>query len=373
MRNIYNFSAGPAVLPETVLQEAADEMMNYKGSGMSVMEISHRSALFQSIIDEAEYDLRTLMGIPDDYDVLFLQGGTSLQFAMIPMNFMRNQKADYILTGHWSKRASEEAAIYGKVHVAASSEESNFSYIPDCDNLDILPDTDYVYMCENNTIYGTKFHKRPDTKGKILINDISSSFLSEPMDVSKYGMLFGGIQKNLGPAGLVIAIIHKDMISETVLPWTPTMLRYKTHADKKSLYNTPPTYNIYFVGKVIKWIQSLGGLEKMKELNEKKAFVLYDYLDRSRLFEGLARKDSRSLMNVTFRAKPDTLNAEFIKAAEQNGIVSIGGHRAIGGMRASLYNAMPIEGVKYLVDFMCDFEERKLLTVDGNLESMKVR
>jgi len=357
MRNTYNFSAGPAVLPEPVLQRAADEMMNYKGSGMSVMEISHRSALFQSILDEAEYNLRSLMGIPDDYEVLFLQGGTSLQFAMIPMNFMRNRKADYILTGHWSKRASEEAAIYGKVHVAASSEEDNFSYIPDCDNLDILPDSDYVYMCENNTIYGTKFHKRPDSKGKILIDDISSCFLSEPMDVSKYGMLFGGIQKNLGPAGLVIAIIRKDMISETVLPWTPTMLRYKTHADKKSLYNTPPTYNIYIVGKVIKWIQTWGGLEKMKEINEKKAAVLYNFLDESSLFHGIARKDSRSLMNVTFRTDSDKIDAAFVKAAEAGGIVGIKGHRSVGGMRASIYNAMPLEGVLHLVDFMREFEK----------------
>lgn len=360
MRNIYNFSAGPAVLPEPVLQEAADEMMDYKGSGMSVMEISHRSALFQSIIEETEHDLRTLMGVPDDYEVLFLQGGTSLQFAMIPMNFMRNKKADYILTGYWAKKAYEEAKLYGKINVAASSEDNNFSYIPDCSDIDILPDSDYVYMCENNTIYGTKFQKRPNSKGKILVNDVSSCFLSEPMNVSDYGMLFGGIQKNLGPAGLVIAIIRKDLITENVLPWTPTMLRYKTHADKKSLYNTPPTYNIYIVGKVIKWIQSLGGLEKMKEINEKKAFILYDYLDRSRLFEGLARKDSRSLMNVTFRTRSDEVNAEFIKAAKQNGIINIGGHRAIGGMRASLYNAMPVEGVEYLVNFMHDFERQKM-------------
>ncbi len=360
MRDIYNFSAGPAVLPEPVLQEAADEMMDYKGSGMSVMEISHRSSLFQSIIDETEYDLRALMNIPDDYEVLFLQGGTSLQFAMIPMNFMRNKKADYILTGYWAKKAYEEAKLYGKINVAASSEGDNFSYIPDCGDLDILPDSDYVYMCENNTIYGTKFKTCPDSKGKVLVNDVSSCFLSEPMNVSDYGMVFGGIQKNLGPAGLVIAIIRKDLITENVLPWTPTMLRYKTHADKRSLYNTPPTYNIYIVGKVIKWIQALGGLEKMKEINEKKAYVLYDYLDKSKLFEGLARRGSRSLMNVTFRAKSNEMNAEFIKAAGQNGIVSIGGHRAIGGMRASLYNAMPIEGVKYLVDFMGDFKEKKL-------------
>lgn len=356
MRRTYNFSAGPAVLPESVLQEAADEMLDYKGSGMSVMEISHRNALFQAIIDETEYDLRTLMKIPDDYEVLFLQGGTSLQFAMIPMNFMRNGKADYILTGYWVKKAYQEAKLYGQIHIAASSEEDNFSYIPDCTDLDISPESDYVYMCENSTIYGTKFKTCPNSKGKILINDISSSFLSEPMNVSDYGMLFGGVQKNLAPAGLVIAIIRKDLISETVLPNTPTMLRYKTYADKKSLYNTPPTYNIYIVGKVIKWIQSLGGLEKMKEINEKKAAILYDYLDSNSLFYGLAEKDSRSLMNVTFRTKSDEINHDFVKAAEQNRIISIKGHRAIGGMRASLYNAMPIEGVQHLVEFMREFE-----------------
>lgn len=357
MRNIFNFSAGPAVLPESVLQEAADEMMDYKSSGMSVMEISHRSALFQSIIDETEDDLRTLMSIPDDYEVLFLQGGTSLQFAMIPMNFMRNRKADYILSGYWAKKAYQEAKLYGEIHVAASSEEDNFSHIPDCSDLDISPDSDYVYMCENSTIYGTKFHKRPDSKGKILINDISSCFLSEPMNVSDYDMLFGGIQKNLGPAGLVIAIIRKDLISETVLPGTPTMLRYKTHADKGSMYNTPPTYNIYIVGKVIKWIQSLGGLDKMKKINESKAALLYDYLDKSDMFCGLADKDSRSLMNVTFRTGSEALDSVFVKAAGENGIISIKGHRAIGGMRASLYNAMPIEGVQHLVQFMEAFEK----------------
>ena len=356
MRKTFNFSAGPAVLPEQVLQEAADEMMNYKGSDMSVMEISHRSALFQSIIDETEADLRKLMTIPDDYEVLFLQGGTSLQFAMIPMNFMRNRKADFILTGYWAKKACQEAKLFGNVRIAASSEDRDFSYIPDCSDLNIAPDSDYLYMCENNTIYGTKFHTRPDSKGKILVNDISSSFLSEPMNVSDYDMLFGGIQKNLGPAGLVIAIIRKNLISDMVLPGTPTMLRYKTHADKGSMYNTPPTYNIYIVGKVIKWIQSLGGLEKMKEINEAKAALLYDYLDKSDMFYGLADKDSRSLMNVTFRANSEELNSAFVKAAGKNGIISIKGHRAIGGMRASLYNAMPIEGVKYLVEFLEEFE-----------------
>ncbi|MDE7307890.1 MAG: 3-phosphoserine/phosphohydroxythreonine transaminase [Lachnospiraceae bacterium] len=357
MRNVYNFSAGPAVLPESVLQEAADEMLDYKGSGMSVMEISHRSSLFQSIIDETEYDLRTLMKIPDDYVVLFLQGGTSQQFSMIPMNFMRNGKADYILTGYWAKKAYEEAKRYGQINIAASSEGDNFSYIPDCSDLEISKDSDYVYMCENNTIYGTKFHCCPNSHGKILVNDISSSFLSEPMNVSDYGMLFGGVQKNLAPAGLVIAIMHKDLISKTVLPNTPTMLQYKIHADRKSLYNTPPTYNIYMVGKVLKWIQSLGGLEKMKEINKEKAALLYNYLDKSNMFHGLADKDSRSFMNVTFRANSEKLNSVFVKAAERNGIISIKGHRAVGGMRASLYNAMPIEGVRHLVKFMEEFEQ----------------
>lgn len=360
MRNVFNFSAGPAVLPESVLQEAADEMLNYKGSGMSVMEISHRSALFQSIIDETEYDLRTLMNIPDDYEVLFLHGGASLQFSMIPMNFMKNRKADYILSGYWAKKAYQEAKLFGEIHVAASSEDTNFSRIPDCSDLDITPDADYLYMCENSTIYGTKFHKLPNSKGKIIVNDVSSSFLSEPMNVSDYGMLFGGIQKNLGPAGLVIAIIRKDMISENVLPGTPTMLRYKTHADGKSMYNTPPTYNIYIVGKVIKWIKSLGGLEKMKELNEQKAAMVYDYLDTSTLFHGLAEKESRSVMNVTFRTDSAETDAAFVKKAAENGIISIKGHRAIGGLRASLYNAMPMEGVQHLVDFMKEFEKNAL-------------
>lgn len=357
MRKTFNFSAGPAVLPETVLQEAADEMLDYKGSGMSVMEMSHRSALFQSIIDETEADLRELMSIPDDYEVLFLQGGTSLQFAMIPMNFMRNRKADYILTGYWAKKAFQEAKLFGDVRAAVSSEDRNFCYIPDCGDLDIPSDSDYVYMCENNTIYGTKFHCRPDSRGKILINDISSCFLSEPMKVSDYDMLFGGIQKNLGPAGLVIAIIRKELISETVLPGTPTMLKYKTHSDSGSLYNTPPTYNIYIVGKVIKWIKSIGGLAQMKKLNEEKAAILYDYLDKSAMFHGTADKDSRSLMNVTFKTDSDELNSNFVKAAEKNGIVGIKGHRAVGGMRASLYNAMPTEGVKCLVKFMEEFEK----------------
>lgn len=356
MRKVFNFSAGPAVLPESVLKEAADEMLDYKGSGMSVMEISHRSALFQSIIDETENDLRTLMNIPDDYEVLFLQGGASLQFSMIPMNFMKNRKADYIISGYWAKKAYQEAKLFGEINVAASSEDCNFSRIPDCGDLEIDPNSDYLYMCENSTIYGTRFKQIPNSKGKIIVNDISSCFLSEPMNVSDYGMLYGGVQKNLGPAGLVVAIIRKDLISDSVLPGTPTMLRYKTHADSKSLYNTPPTYNIYIVGKVIKWIMSLGGLDKMKQLNEEKAAVLYDYLDSSKLFTGIAEKDSRSVMNVTFKTNSAETDAAFVKEAAENGIVSVKGHRAIGGLRASLYNAMPIEGVKRLVEFMKEFE-----------------
>ncbi len=357
MRNTFNFSAGPAVMPEQVLQEVADETLNYKGSGMSVMEISHRSSLFQSIIDETEDSLRKLMNIPNDYEVLFLQGGTSLQFAMIPMNFMRNRKAEYILTGYWAKKACEEAKLFGKANIVASSEDRNFSYIPDCSDLDIDNKSDYLYMCENNTIYGTKFHIKPNSKGKILINDISSSFLSEPMNVSDYDMLFGGIQKNLGPAGLVIAIIRKDLIGEFVLKGTPTMLRYKTHADKDSMYNTPPTYNIYIAGKVIKWIKSFGGLGKMREHNEKKANILYEYLDKSKMFYGLADKKSRSLMNVTFRTNSKELDSNFVELASCNNIINIKGHRVIGGMRASLYNAMPIEGVEHLVKFMEAFEK----------------
>lgn len=357
MRKVFNFSAGPAVLPESVLKEAADEMLDYKGSGMSVMEISHRSALFQSIIDETEDNLRTLMNIPDNYEVLFLQGGASLQFSMIPMNFMKNRKADYIISGYWAKKAYQEAKLFGEINVAASSEDCNFSRIPDCSDLELDPNSDYIYMCENSTIYGTKFKEVPNSKGKTIVNDISSCFLSEPMNVSDYGMLYGGIQKNLGPAGLVIAIIRKDLISDNVLPGTPTMLRYKTHSDNKSLYNTPPTYNIYIVGKVIKWIMSLGGLEKMKQLNEEKAAVLYDYLDSSKLFSGIAEKESRSVMNVTFRTNSAETDAVFVKEAAENGIVSVKGHRAIGGLRASLYNAMPIEGVKRLVEFMKEFEK----------------
>ena len=358
MARVYNFSAGPAVLPEEVLQEAAQEMMDYQGSGMSVMEMSHRSKVYEDIIKEAEADMRDLMGIPSNYKVLFLQGGGNTQFAMIPMNLMKNRVADYIITGQWAKKAFKEAQIYGDVKAVASSEDKVFSYIPDCSDLPIRDNADYVYICENNTIYGTKFKTLPNTKGKTLVSDISSCFLSEPIDVSKYGLVWGGVQKNVGPAGVTIVIIREDLITEDTLPGTPTMLKYKIHADNDSLYNTPPCYNIYICGKVFKWIKKMGGLSAMKEHNEKKAAVLYDFLDQSKLFKGTVRKEDRSLMNVPFVTGDKELDAEFIKAAEAAGFVNLKGHRTVGGMRASIYNAMPIEGVEKLVAFMKDFEAK---------------
>lgn len=357
MSRVYNFSAGPAVLPEEVLKEAAEEMLDYNGSGMSVMEMSHRSKVFDEIIQTAEADLRDLLKIPDNYKVLFLQGGASQQFAMIPMNLMKNKVADYIVTGQWAKKAWQEAQKYGTANKIASSEDKTFSYIPDCSDLPISPDADYVYICENNTIYGTKYKTLPNTKGKILVSDVSSCFLSEPMDIEKYGIVYGGVQKNVGPAGLVIAIIREDLITEDVLPGTPTMLTYKTHADANSLYNTPNCYGIYICGKVFKWLKKQGGLEAMKERNEKKAKVLYDYLDSSKLFKGTVEPASRSLMNVPFVTGDKELDAKFVKEAEAAGLVNLKGHRTVGGMRASIYNAMPIEGVKALVEFMKKFEK----------------
>lgn len=355
MSRVYNFSAGPAVLPEEVLKEAAEEMLDYNGSGMSVMEMSHRSKVFDEIIQTAEADLRDLLKIPDNYKVLFLQGGASQQFAMIPMNLMKNRVADYIVTGQWAKKAWQEAQKYGTANKIASSEDKTFSYIPDCSDLPISPDADYVYICENNTIYGTKYKTLPNTKGKILVSDVSSCFLSEPMDIEKYGIVYGGVQKNVGPAGLVIAIIREDLITEDVLPGTPTMLTYKTHADANSLYNTPNCYGIYICGKVFKWLKKQGGLEAMKERNEKKAKVLYDYLDSSKLFKGTVEPASRSLMNVPFVTGDKELDAKFVKEAEAAGLVNLKGHRTVGGMRASIYNAMPIEGVEALVEFMKKF------------------
>ena len=360
MSRVYNFSAGPAMLPEEVLKEAAEEMTDYRGTGMSVMEMSHRSQAFASILNEAETDIRELMHIPENYKVLFLQGGASLQFAMIPMNLMKNKVADYIVTGQWAKKAYQEAQKYGRVNKIASSEDKTFSYIPDCSDLSVSPDADYVYICENNTIYGTKFRELPDTKGKPLVADVSSCFLSEPVDVTKYGLIYGKKKKNIGPAGVVIVIIREDLITEDVLPGTPTMMQYKTHADAGSLYNTPPAYGIYICGKVFKWLKKQGGLEEIKKKNEKKAKLLYDYLDESCLFKGTVEKKDRSLMNVPFVTGNEELDAKFVKEAKEAGLENLKGHRSVGGMRASIYNAMPYEGVQALVDFMKKFEKENL-------------
>lgn len=357
---VYNFSAGPAVLPEEVLQEAADEMLDYRGTGMSVMEMSHRSKAYDEIIKTAEADLRDLMNIPDNYKVLFLQGGASQQFAMIPMNLMKNGVADYIVTGQWAKKAYTEACKYGKANKIASSEDKTFSYIPDCSDLPIDEDADYVYICENNTIYGTKYKTLPNTKGKTLVADVSSCFLSEPVDVTKYGVIYGGVQKNIGPAGVVIVIIREDLIPESVDEKVPTMLQYKIHADAQSLYNTPPGYGIYICGKVFKWLKKMGGLEVMKQRNEEKAKILYDFLDSSKLFKGTVRKEDRSLMNVPFVTGSDELDAKFVKEAKEAGLENLKGHRTVGGMRASIYNAMPKAGVEKLVEFMKKFEEENL-------------
>ena len=358
MPRVYNFSAGPAVLPEEVLKEVQAEMLDYNGTGMSVMEMSHRSKAYQAIIDQAEADLRELMEIPDNYKVLFLQGGASQQFAMIPMNLMKNGVADYIITGQWAKKAYEEAKKYGKANAVASSADKTFSYIPDCSDLPISEDADYVYICENNTIYGTKFWNLPNTKGKLLVADVSSCFLSEPVDVSKYGVIYGGVQKNVGPAGVVIVIIREDLIRDDLPEQVPTMLRYKTHADNGSMYNTPPAFGIYVCGKVFQWLKRNGGLSAMKEYNERKAKILYDFLDGSKLFHGTVEKKDRSLMNVPFVTGDKELDAAFVKEAEAAGFVNLKGHRTVGGMRASIYNAMPIEGVEKLVAFMADFEAR---------------
>lgn len=360
MSRVYNFSAGPAVLPEEVLNEAAAEMLDYRGTGMSVMEMSHRSKSYETIIEDAESDLRDLLHIPENYKVLFLQGGGSTQFAMVPMNLMKNRVADYIITGQWAKKAHKEASIYGKANAIASSADKTFSYIPDCSDLPVSEDADYVYICENNTIYGTKFWTLPNTKGKLLVADQSSCFLSEPVDVSKYGLIFAGAQKNVGPAGTVIVIIREDLITEDVLEGTPTMLSYKIHADAKSLYNTPPTYGIYMCGKVFKWLKAKGGLEEMKKINEEKAKILYDFLDESKLFKGTVVKKDRSIMNVPFITGNEELDALFVKESKAAGLENLKGHRTVGGMRASIYNAMPKAGVEKLVEFMADFEKKHL-------------
>ena len=355
MSRVYNFSAGPAVLPEEVLKEVADEMMDYNGTGMSVMEMSHRSAAFQEIIDTAEKDLRELMNIPDNYKVLFLQGGASQQFAMIPMNLMKNKVADYIVTGQWAKKAYQEAQKYGKANKIASSEDKTFSYIPDCSDLPISPDADYVYICENNTIYGTRWTKLPNVGDVPLVGDMSSSILSEEIDITKFGLLFAGAQKNLGPAGVTVVIVREDLLGNA-MDFTPTMLKYDIHAKNNSLYNTPPTYGIYFMGRVFEWVKAQGGVAALQKRNEEKAALLYDFLDSSALFKGTVQKKDRSLMNVPFVLPTEELNAKFIKEAGEKGFVNLKGHRTVGGMRASIYNAMPKEGVEALVAFMKQFE-----------------
>lgn len=361
MARVYNFSAGPAVLPEEVLKEAQADMLDYKGCGMSVNEMSHRSAMFDDIIKTAEKDFRELVGVPDNYKVLFLQGGGNLQFAQIPMNLMnKHHKADYIVTGQWARKAWEEAKIYGDAVKIASSEDKTFSYIPDCSDLPIDDDADYVYICENNTIYGTEYFTLPNTKGKLLVSDVSSNFLSRPIDVEKYGLFFGGVQKNVGPAGMVITVIRDDLITDDVYPATPTMMKYKTQADKDSLYNTPNCWSIYICGLVFKWLKKLGGLEEMNKINEKKAKLLYDYLDQSKLFHGTVRKQDRSLMNVPFVTGDKDLDAKFVAESKAAGLENLKGHRTVGGMRASIYNAMPYEGVAKLVEFMEDFEKKNL-------------
>lgn len=359
MGRVYNFSAGPAMLPEEVLKEIQAELLNYNNSGMSVMEMSHRSKPYEKILNDAIADLKEVLNVPDNYKIIFVQGGASQQFAAVPMNLMKNKKADYILTGQFSSKAYQEACLFGDCKVVASSKEAGFSYIPDCIDLDIREDADYVYICENNTIFGTKFWTLPNTKGKPLVADQSSCFLSEPCDVSKYGVIYAGVQKNVGPAGLVILIIREDLIRDDLDILTPTMLKWKTQVDANSLYNTPNTFSIYVCGKVFKWIKSIGGLKELKRRNEEKAALLYDYLDNSK-YIATARKDSRSIMNVTFRTGSEELDAKFVEEAKKYNIVSIKGHRAVGGMRASIYNAMPIEGVKALVEFMKKFEEENL-------------
>ena len=358
MSRVYNFSAGPSMLPEKVLKTAAEEMLDYKGSGQSVMEMSHRSKTYQQIFDETEALLREVMNIPDNYKVLFLQGGASTQFAMIPLNLMnKNNKADFVVTGQWAKKAYKEAARYGTANVVASSEDKTFSYIPKLDKATFTPDADFFHICVNNTIYGTKWNTFPETGDVPLIGDISSCILSEPIDVTKFGMLYAGAQKNMAPAGVTIVIIREDLIGNA-MDITPTMLNYSTHSENGSMFNTPPCYCIYVAKLVLEWIKNdIGGLEKMKELNEKKAKLLYDFLDSSEMFRGTVVAEDRSLMNVPFVTGNDELDAKFVKEATAAGFVNLKGHRSVGGMRASIYNAMPIEGVEKLVEFMKKFEE----------------
>ena len=355
----FNFSAGPATMPVPVLEEIRDEMMNYRGSGMCVMEMSHRSKVFQTIYDEAEADLRKLMNIPDNYKVLFIQGGATVQFSMIPLNLMKNGVADYIVTGAWSKKAFTEAKKFGDVKCVATSEDRNYAYIPDCSDLPIRENADYVYICENETIHGTTFQTLPNTKGKILVSDQSSMFLSKPCNVSDYGVIYGGVQKNIGPAGISIVIIREDLIREDIDPKTPVYLRYDTHANAGSMYNTPNCWAIYVCGKVFRYLLNNGGLEAMQKINEEKAAVLYDYLDNSKLFNGTVDKEVRSVMNVPFVTGSKELDAEVVAYTKVAGFDNLKGHKSVGGLRASIYNAMPKEGVEALVECLKEFEAKQ--------------
>lgn len=359
MKRVFNFSAGPATLPLEVLKEVQEELLDFEGTGMSIMEISHRTKPFEKVLNEAIADLRDLMNIPSNYKVIFVQGGASTQFAAIPLNMMKNKKGDYILSGQFSSKAYQEGCIFGDCKVIASSKEDNFSHIPDLENLPVREDADYVYICENNTIFGTKYHTLPDTKGIPLVADQSSCFLSEPVDVSKYGVIYAGVQKNVGPSGVAVVIIREDLITNEFAFPTPTMLKWNVQVDNNSLYNTPNCFAIYVCGKVFKWLKKNGGLAAMKARNEEKAKLLYDYLDSSK-YIATARKDSRSIMNVTFRTQSAELDALFVEEAKKHDIVSIKGHRAVGGMRASIYNAMTLEGVQALVEFMKEFEKEHL-------------
>ena len=353
---IFNFSAGPATMPEPVLEEIAAEMMNYRGSGMCVMEMSHRSKVFQNILAEAESDLKDLMGIPDNYKILFIQGGGTLQFSMVPMNLLKNGVADYIVTGNWSKKAYAEAKKFGRINKLASSEDRNYTYIPDCSDLPVDPDADYVYICENETIHGTTYQTLPNTKGKILVSDQSSMFLSRPCNVADYGLIWAGVQKNVGPAGMAIVIIRDDLIRSDLDDKLPIYLNYKTHADSDSLYNTPNCWAIYCCGKVFKYLKSIGGLTEMQRRNEEKAKILYDFLDQSKLFRGAVEKEFRSLMNVPFVTGSAESDAAVVAATKAAGFENLKGHKSVGGLRASIYNAMPKEGVEALVAFLKKYE-----------------
>lgn len=355
---VYNFSAGPSMLPEPVLEEIRDEFMNYQGSGMCVMEMSHRSKVFEDILHQAEADLRTLMGIPENYKVLFIQGGATLQFSMIPMNLMKNGVADYIVTGAWSEKAYKEALHFGEINLAATSKDRNYSYIPDVSNLPIAENSDYVYICENETIHGTTYRDLPNTRGKMLVSDQSSMFLSKPCNVSDYGMIYGGVQKNVGPAGMVITIIREDLVRKDLDVRTPIYMRYDTHAENESMYNTPNCWAIYVCGKVFKYLLNMGGLPVMQARNEEKAAILYDYLDHSAMFKGTVDKEYRSVMNVPFVTASKELDAEVVAASVAAGFDNLKGHKSVGGLRASIYNAMPKDGVEALVTFLKDFEQK---------------